>query len=71
MQSFDRPGGRSRNGPRGKHMMAVGIALFATLISGCGSYSPVRGLPSGNANKVERCPLGQKQTLTIAFWALF
>jgi hypothetical protein len=67
MQSLNCPGGRSRTGPRGKHMMAAGIALLAILISGCGSYSPVRGLPSSNANKAERCPLGQARVCQIAW----
>ena len=67
MQTLDRPGRRSHTRPSGKHMVAVGIALLAMLISGCGTYSPVRGLPSSNANRVDRCPLGQARVCQVAW----
>lgn len=67
MRTQNCPGGRSRTRPGGKHLMAVGVTLLAILISGCGTYSPVKGLPSSNANKVERCPLGQARICQVAW----
>jgi hypothetical protein len=67
MQSLNYPGGRPRSWPSGKHIMVISTALLAMFISGCGSYSPVKGLPSSNASRAERCPLGQARICQVAW----